>query len=593
MADQPKARETAAAGPEGSVQPREILLAILPQDPSVYDPDTGRLLRAVVTVPQDAVLTGPRSSRFQVIDYAGSENKLYPPTDLRLAKDGDDESFGGVADTKLPADAAFRNQNVYAVASRTLAAFEAALGRRVPWSFSGHQLALVPRAFREANAYYDPDANAILFGAFEGYVGPPTDRRRGTVYTSLSHDIVAHETTHAVLDGLRSRFLEPGLPDQLAFHEAFADIVALLSAFSIPKLVSHALGPVDRNGRIPKENIDIKTLRKSVLTGLAEEMGAATQAHSGDALRRSVERKAGTAWRDDRTFDEPHRRGEILVGAVMQAFLGIWSKRLDDLISEVGTLSRARAAEEGGKSAEHLLRMVIRAIDYCPPLEFEFEDFVEALLVSDAEAAPTDAHGYRPTLTEAFKAFGIESRGRMLDLGAMGTIDYRGLNAVELRNRQDELFRFLWQNARDVGLETDYYATVDDLRPSVRVSPEGFLLQETVATYRQMLNGTVGEIRALSKRLSGKEMAVPAGLPDRTKLQIHGGASIIFDQFGRSKHQLSKPIFDWDRQARRLDFLVRNRLTDSRGNYGSSLGLPVGQEFAVLHDPDAVLAERW
>ena len=277
----------------------------------------------------------------------------------------------------------------------------------------------------------------------------------------------------------------------------------------------------------------------------------------------------------------------------MQAFLGIWSKRLDDLISEVGTLSRARAAEEGGKSAEHLLRMVIRAIDYCPPLEFEFEDFVEALLVSDAEAAPTDAHGYRPTLTAAFQAFGIESRGRMLDLGAMGTLDYRGLNATELRNRQDELFRFLWQNARDVGLETDYYATVDDLRPSVRVSPEGFLLQETVATYRQMVNGTVGEIRALSKRLSGTEMAVPAGLPDRTKLQIHGGASIVFDQFGRSKHQLSKPIFDWDRQARRLAFLVRNRLTDTRGGYGASLGLPEGQEFAVLHDPDAVLAERW
>jgi hypothetical protein len=88
-------------------------------------------------------------------------------------------------------------------------------------------------------------------------------------------------------------------------------------------------------------------------------------------------------------------------------------------------------------------------------------------------------------------------------------------------------------------------------------------------------------------------MTIPPGLPDSTKLQIHGGASIVFDQFGRSKHQLSKPIFDWDRQARRLDFLVRNRLTDSRGGYGASLGLPDGQEFAVLHDPDAVLAERW
>ena len=239
--------------------------------------------------------------------------------------------------------------------------------------------------------------------------------------------------------------------------------------------------------------------------------------------------------------------------------------------------------------------MVIRAIDYCPPLEFEFEDFVEALLVSDAEAAPTDAHGYRPTLTAAFQAFGIESRGRMLDLGAMGTLDYRGLNATELRNRQDELFRFLWQNARDVGLETDYYATVDDLRPSVRVSPEGFLLQETVATYRQMVNGTVGEDRgAVQAAVRHRRWRCRPGYRTGPSCKSTAARRSVFDQFGRSKHQLSKPIFDWDRQARRLAFTSPDRLTDTRGGYSAThSGSPEGQEFAVLHDPDAVLAERW
>ena len=72
-------------------------------------------------------------------------------------------------------------------------------------------------------------------------------------------------------------------------------------------------------------------------------MGAASKAHSGDALRRSVERLPNTAWRTDPTFDEPHRRGEILVGAVMQAFLGIWSKRMEELISEEGQRSAERA----------------------------------------------------------------------------------------------------------------------------------------------------------------------------------------------------------------------------------------------------------
>jgi hypothetical protein len=575
------------------VTPREIRLTILPQDPGVVDPATGRLLRAVVTVPQDVVLPGPRSSRFLVVDYDGSENHLYPRSTIRPAARPDDDRFRGIADGKLAGDRAFRNQNVYAVAARTLAAFEEALGRRLPWSFSGHQLYLVPAAFHEANAYYDPDSDAILFGAFEGPMGRGRAAATGMIYTCLSHDVVAHETTHAILDGLRSRYLEPGLPDQLAFHEAFADIVALLSAFSIRSLVEHALGTVDRHGRIPAKSVSVPVLRDSVLLGFADEMGRATQAHTGTALRRSVARTPTTTWRTEPGYDEPHLRGEILVAAVMQAFLSIWTARLDELVGLDGGLSRRRAAEEGSKSAAHLLRMVIRAIDYCPPLEFEFEDFVEALITSDQEAAPTDAHQYRPTLVDAFKAFDIESRHRVTDLAALGTLDYGGLNAAELRNRDDELFRFLWLNAADVGLDPDYYASVDALRPSFRVSPEGFLLQEVVATYRQMLNGSAAELQALSLRMTGRKMPLPDGLDANTQVQIHGGAAIIFDQFGRAKHQLSKPIFDWDRQARRLDYLVRNHLTDTKGQYGASLGIAEGQRFAVLHASGGDPVERW
>jgi hypothetical protein len=237
--------------------------------------------------------------------------------------------------------------------------------------------------------------------------------------------------------------------------------------------------------------------------------------------------------------------------------------------------------------------MVIRGIDYCPPLEFEYEDFVEAMISADQEAAPTDAHGYRPTLIEAFKGFGIVSQERVMDLASVGTLDYRGLNAAELRNREDELFRFLWRNADDVGLEPDYYAAVDDLRPSIRVSPEGFLLQEVVATYRQMLNGSVAEISGVKRRMTGEDLKVPEGLDPTTRIQIHGGASIVFDQFGRAKHQLSKPIFAWLRQERRLEYLVKNRIVDRRGQYGFSTGVAQGQKFAVLHGPDVDLAERW
>ena len=37
------------------------------------------------------------------------------------------------------------------------AQFERALGRRLSWSFGGHQIKVAPHAFAEANAFYSPE----------------------------------------------------------------------------------------------------------------------------------------------------------------------------------------------------------------------------------------------------------------------------------------------------------------------------------------------------------------------------------------------------------------------------------------------------
>ena len=95
------------------------------------------------------------------------------------------------------------------------------------------QLRVYPHALRDANAYYDPDKTALLFGYFaaaDQYQG--ANYPGGLVFTCLSPDIVAHEITHAILDSIHHRYIEDTNPDVAAFHEGFADIVALLQRFT-------------------------------------------------------------------------------------------------------------------------------------------------------------------------------------------------------------------------------------------------------------------------------------------------------------------------------------------------------------------------
>src|SRR5262249_43987870 len=118
---------------------------------------------------------GPCGYRINVVDYDASQNTLYKPMVYGRSADGKYEDpfefkqrgpqslrAGRLHDQKLLQDPRFHAQNVYAIAMRTLAQFEFALGRRCAWGFDGHQMYLVPHAFADANAFYSRDDRAIF-----------------------------------------------------------------------------------------------------------------------------------------------------------------------------------------------------------------------------------------------------------------------------------------------------------------------------------------------------------------------------------------------------------------------------------------------
>lgn len=559
-----------------------VTLRVIAQDPSVVGDDE-HILTARVKVPWSRMEEGPRGARFHVVDYdAGSGTYVKHPG---IANE---DAYAEASDELLRTDPAFHAQNVYATAARTLATFESALGRRLSWGFGGHHLHLVPHAFAEANAYYSWEDRALLFG----YV-PAVDDDDEPVYTCLSHDVVVHETAHAVLDGLRRRFLEPSLPDQAAFHEGFADIVALLSVFSMRPVVEQALGRPGEDGRIPRERVEPEKLKQGVLTGVAEQVGAVLTQGRGP-LRQSAMTPPPEKWATLPQFAEPHRRGEVLVAIVLDVLVDIWWTRLQALFSTPGngaspTVDRARAAEEGAKAAGQLLTMLIRGLDYLPPVEFEFSDLLDAVLLADMEVVPDDDLGYRRMLVERFAQAGIRRpRDRVTDvLDAELAPHYLGINYAGLRSDRDEVFRFLWQNARRLEVSTRFYTAVESVLPTQRVGPDGLIVPESVATYIQMADMTAGELQSIC------ELRLPQGLDPATPVQLFGGGTLVFDQFGRLKLHISKRLDDWRRQLRRLEYLDRSGRRDTRNRLGFSQGTARGQTFAELHSTELSSGEAW
>ncbi|HEU4595937.1 MAG TPA: hypothetical protein VFS10_12410 [Pyrinomonadaceae bacterium] len=592
-----------------AIQNRTQRFTIIAQDPSVKvrkkEGEPKSILTAQVDVPAEVLAAGPRGYRVQVVDYNSSTGELYAALDYKTLEGGAYcDPFVDEADSTLLNNPTFHAQNVYAIVMRTLARFEYALGRRVSWSFYGHQLLVAPHAFAEANAFYSKRDRSLLFGYFpklsaaaRGENGDEPSNGAKTketevpwVFTCLSHDIVVHETTHALVDGLRQRYMDPSSPEQAGFHEGLADVIALLSIFSLPGVVERVIdlgepGEGDMH-RIARKYLTVEALRRSVVLGLAEEFGRESSQGQSErsgmrktALRRSVKLpppskldppRAPDYYMSLEEFEEPHRRGELLVAAMMNAFLEVWCKRLEALGDAPSAgrkrrraggvyLDRQRVIEEGANVADYLLTMSIRALDYTPPTDIEFCDFLSAILTADHEIRPDDSkYHFRKALLESFESYGMSptSKGGGGEKGIWeapgSTLNYARTRFESLTRDPDEVFRFIWENRGELGLEEDAYTRVLSVRPCLRTNPDdGFALHETVAEYYQQLNIEADELKQFG-------IKAPPEMLERFKgrdITVYGGGALIFDEFGQVKFHIRNRILNPERQTRRLKYL--------------------------------------
>lgn len=523
----------------------------------------GCILRAVVELPAENFQPGPWGYRVHVIDYDAACDQLWLPYPYENKNGVLVDPFAGKPDNVLLNDPRFHQQNVYAIVMRILARFEHALGRRVSWSFGGHQLKIAPHATSDANAFYSKDDEGLLMGYFvdPNFQGGCPAPGKGLIFSCLSHDVVAHETTHALVDGLRSRYTDPSSPDQAAFHEGISDVVALLSVFALSEVMARLLSH-GKKGVAERELTAVK-LRESALFGLAEEMGVALARVRGEPLRRSVKLVKDPKLIRSPEFQESHRRGEILVAAILNALIEIWARRLVELRrSEKGAVNTERVVEEGQRIADTLLTMTIRALDYSPPVHLEFGDYLSALLTADREIRPDDSiYQFRKELRKSFASYGIKPSSRQgapepglwqsPDDEAQIPLSYARSHFEPMQRDPEEVFRFIWENRRALDLCEGVHTQVQSVRPCTRVDKDGFTLRETVAEYVQILRLMPPDLKK-----AGYERPDPSLLPDDRELFLYGGGTLIFDEWGRLKYHVHNRVNDNARQSRRLNYLA-------------------------------------
>lgn len=375
----------------------------------------------------EETLPGPVGEYIEVIDFDPTKNCFYEPLKLNhqfvLADHGMELSEG---------DPRFHQQQVYAVIMSVITQFERALGRKISWSkiidnenTDGLQysqqfipkLRVYPHAMRQLNAFYSPDKNALLFGYFKAANNWNGNNVPGTtVFTCLSPDIVAHEVTHAILHSIHPYLSRDTNQDMLAFHEGFADIIALLQRFTFRSVVEDQI----RNSRgdmLSPENL---------LGDLAIQFGQAVSDNRRALRSFLVEKDKNGNWKNIspdpslyHTITEPHSRGGILVAAVFDAFARLYKYKVADLIrlasNGTGILAHGeidpdlvkRLSKEACEIADKLMMVCIRALDYCPPSDLTFGDYLRSLITADLAHNPDDEEGLRYAVMESFRAWGI------------------------------------------------------------------------------------------------------------------------------------------------------------------------------------------
>jgi hypothetical protein len=212
-----------------------------------------------------------------------------------------------------------------------LEAWEASAGAHKRWQGNRRKLQLLQDAGEDLNAFYDRASFSFFHMAIGGT----------TFFSGASTDVVAHELGHGLLDSVRSDFFDVNFLEVGAFHEAFGDCMAILTA----------LGDQESRQKLLAVTADLR--KRNFVESTAEDLSAgikllqaghnaAEPRHAFNTFKFRIPSTLPTTGGPGALVNEVHSFGMIFTGCFWDLIANIFAAGATK--TEADLLSAARLA---------------------------------------------------------------------------------------------------------------------------------------------------------------------------------------------------------------------------------------------------------
>ena len=555
--------------------PKPIEAWIMQKDPLVARGESGistedekkenRIgLSKVLIKGETTVGIGPTSSRIAVVDFDFTHDKVLEGAQLHSsgerfkvsfkfdkAPDSSVKTVSNLSEkeiAQIESDIHFHQVNVWATVHSTMTLLEQPdiLGRRIPWAFDSGRIKILPHACYEENAWYDRESQAICFGYYynksELVDDLPDDQ---LIFTCLSHDVITHELGHAILDGLKPYYLETTSPANGGFHEYFGDAIAITSSLANRELVVQVAG---RDDAVLK--------KKNPIACIAKELGQ-TLGFDKDFLRSAQNDKDLDDLTEEEMFSE-HDYSVVLTGAYYDLLERIYMHRIKLLENDAGKDADKSDGISGGMRVNALLgaagitrRMMLRALDYCPPVDLNYLDYARAVYRADEMAFPSEPDLYRQmwlwvcierkickTIPKGYKDAGRDpiaiAREEIDPPAAIKNSEFRGLDIDKLSASETDAYDFIDLNRDVLDLPRTANIEVINLYRTNKTSVNDYRVPTEIIIEFVWAN----EVKLANEE--GKSGPLEFGELENTYAKLWCGGTLVFSREGNLLHYTVK-----------------------------------------------------